>query len=286
MQADGSTRGVYPNDLRDRLLWQDSSSESEDKDFDLDAIKRWFVENQPKRLMDMIEKADAEDSSISRSQRAKELLKKYSNIFKHRSSNKGDRVTQDAQGDRPLPAGPSQVLQAPKKIHPNFVPKQTDAEPKGRIDDGSDSGKKGRLKRSKTEIEPKFKWFHADHENVKDVLMVDGKSYPVFMSKQGENVEVILNEDHEMFEAVYKKVCDEYTCPPNTARDAVKEFYQTDLCMYIYHVLSLKGVDFTPFATHEALYIRLLGTVWTIYPNVIRSVSKKGFHAKKKPAKT
>ena len=103
VQADGSTRGVYPNDLRDRLLWQDSSSESEDKDFDLDSIKRWFVENQPKRLVDMIEKANAEDSSISRSQRARRELLKYADIFKHRSAKKGGRVVEDALGDRPLP---------------------------------------------------------------------------------------------------------------------------------------------------------------------------------------
>lgn len=282
VQADGSTRGVYPNDLRDRLLWQDSSSESEDKDFDLDAIKRWFVKNQPKRLMEMLEKADAGDTSISSNQRAKAELKKYADIFKHRSSSKGDRVTQDAQGNRPLPEGPSQVLQAAKKIHPDFVPKQTDAEPKGRIDDGSDSGKRGRIKRSKTEIEPKFKWLHADHEDVKDMLMVDEKSYPVKMSEQASNVEVIVNEDHELFEALYNKACKQYTCPPDVARKTVKDFYQTDLSMYIYHVNSLKGADFTSFATLEALYMRLLGTAWSVYPKIGQSINQQGFHKKEK----
>jgi hypothetical protein len=279
LQADGSTRGVYPNDLRDRLLWQDSSSELEDKDFDLDSIKRWFVENQPKRLVDMIEKANAEDNSISRSQRARRELLKYADIFKHRSAKKGDRVVEDAQGDRPLPESPSQALQAAKTIHPDFMPKQTeDAEPKGRIDDGSNSGKVGRLKRSKTEIDIEFRWLHADDYVVKELLTKSKKSYPVEMSKQGSRVNVTLNEDHELFEALYQKASREYVCSPADARAAVKDFYQTDLSMYVYHISSLKRVDFSEFTTIEALHMRLLGTAWTIYPNVIRSLSKKGFH--------
>jgi hypothetical protein len=280
LQADGSTRGVYPNDLRDRLLWQDSSSELEDKDFDLDSIKRWFVENQPKRLVDMIEKANAEDNSISRSQRARRELLKYADIFKHRSAKKGDRVVEDAQGDRPLPESPSQALQAAKTIHPDFMPKQTeDAEPKGRIDDGSNSSKVGRLKRSKTEIEIQFKWLHADDDKVKELLTKGKKSYPVEMSKQSPStINVILNEDHELFEALYQKASREYVCSPADARAAVKDFYETDLSMYVYHISSLKRVDFSEFTTIEALHMRLLGTAWTIYPNVIRSLSKKGFH--------
>jgi len=277
VQADGSTRGVYPNDLRDRLLWQDSSSESDDKDFDLDAIKRWFVENQPKRLVDMIEKANAEDRSISKNHRARKELLKYANIFKHRSAKTGDRVVESPQGDRPLPDGPSQVLQAAKKIHPDFVPKQKDAEPKGRIDDGSDSGKKGYLKRSKTEIELEFKWLHADDEDVKEVLTKGKKSYPVEMSKQGSTVNVTLNEDHEIFEALCNKACAEYTCPPVEACAAIRDFYETDLSMYVYHLSSLKRVDFSEFTTLEALHMRLLGTAWTIYPKVAQSLSKKGF---------
>ena len=278
VQADGSTRGVYPNDLRDRLLWQDSSSESEDKDFDLDSIKRWFVENQPKRLVDMIEKANAEDSSISRSQRARRELLKYADIFKHRSAKKGDRVVEDAQGDRPLPESPSQALQAAKTIHPDFMPKQTeDAEPKGRIDDGSDSGKVGRLKRSKTEIELEFRWLHADDDAVKELLTKGKKSYPVEMSKQGSKVNVTLNEDHELFEALYEKASREYVCSPADARVAVRDFYETDLSMYVYHISSLKRVDFSEFTTLEALHMRLLGTAWTIYPKVTHSLGNKGF---------
>jgi hypothetical protein len=278
VQADGSTRGVYPNDLRDRLLWQDSSSESEDKDFDLDAIKRWFVENQPKRLVDMIEEANAEDSSISRSQRARKELLKYADVFKHRSSKKGDRVTEDAQGDRPLPESSSQALQAAKTIHPDFMPKQTGAEPKGRIDDGSDSGKVGRLKRSKTEIQLEFRWLHADDEAVKEVLTEGKKSYPVEMAKRGSTVNVTLNQDHEIFEALYEKARGEYLCSLADARKAVKDFYETDLSMYVYHVSSLKSVDFSQFTTLEALHMRLLGTAWTIYPKVAQSISKKGTH--------
>lgn len=278
VQADGSTRGVYPNDLRDRLLWQDSSSESEDKDFDLDSIKRWFVENQPKRLVDMIEKANAEDSSISRSQRARRELLKYADIFKHRSTKKGDRVVEDAQGDRPLPESPSQALQAVKTIHPDFMPKQTeDAEPKGRIDDGSNSGKVGRLKRSKTEIELEFRWLHADDNAVKELLTKGKKSYPVEMSKQGSRVNVTLNEDHELFEALYQKASREYVCSPADARAAVRDFYETDLSMYVYHISSLKRVDFSEFTTLEALHMRLLGTAWTIYPKVAHSIASRGF---------
>jgi len=278
VQADGSTRGVYPNDLRDRLLWQDSSSTLEDKDFDLDSIKRWFVENQPKRLVDMIEKANAEDSSISRSQRARRELLKYADIFKHRSVKKGDRVVEDAQGDRPLPESPSQALQAAKTIHPDFMPKQTeDAEPKGRIDDGSNSGKAGRLKRSKTEMELEFRWLHADDDDVKELLTKGKKSYPVEMSKQGSKVNVTLNEDHELFEALYEKASREYVCSPADARVAVRDFYETDLSMYVYHISSLKRVDFSVFTTLEALHMRLLGTAWTIYPKVTHSLGNKGF---------
>lgn len=278
VQADGSTRGVYPNDLRDRLLWQDSSSESEDKDFDLDSIKRWFIENQPKRLVDMIEKANAEDSSISRSHRARRELLKYADIFKHRSAKQGDRVVEDAQGDRPLPESPSQALQVAKTIHPDFIPKQTeDAEPKGRIDDGSNSGKVGRLKRSKTEIELQFKWLPADHEDVKVLLTKNKKSYPVEMAKQGSTVNVTFNEDHELFEALYQKAIREYVCSPADARLAVKDFYETDLSMYVYHISSLKRVDFSEFTTLEALHMRLLGTAWTIYPKVTHSLGNKGF---------
>lgn len=276
VQADGSTRGVYPNDLRDRLLWQDSSSESEDKDFDLDEVKRWFVENQPKRLVDMIEKANEDDRSISRSQRARRELLKYADIFKHRSTKKGDRVVQDAQGDRPLPESPSQALQTAKTIHPDFMPKQTDAEPKGRLDDGSDSGKRGRLKRSKTEMDLEFRWLHADDDDVKELLTKGKKSYPVEMSKQGSKVNVTLNEDHEIFEALCEKACRDYVCTPADARMVVKDFYETDLSMYVYHISSLKSVDFSAFTTLEALHMRLLGTAWTIYPKVMSSLSKKG----------
>lgn len=278
VQADGSTRGVYPNDLRDRLLWQDSSSESEDKDFDLDEVKRWFVENQPKRLIDMIEKANAEDSSISRSQRARKELQRYADVFKHRSTKKGDRVIEAAQGDRPLPESPTQALQAAKTIHPDFMPKQRDAEPKGRLDDGSDSGKRGRLKRSKTEVELEFRWLHADDDDVKALLTKDKKSYPVEMSKQGSTVNVTLNQDHVLFEALCEKACREYVCKPVDARMAVKDFYETDLSMYVYHISSLKSVDFKAFTTLEALHMRLLGTAWTIYPKVTNSLSKKGFY--------
>ena len=177
----------------------------------------------------MIEKANAEDSSISRSQRARRELLKYADIFKHRSAKKGDRVVEDAQGDRPLPESPSQALQAAKTIHPDFMPKQTeDTEPKGRIDDGSNSGKVGRLKRSKTEIELEFRWLHADDDAVKELLTKSKKSYPVEMSKQGSRVNVTLNEDHELFEALCEKASREYVCSPADARVAVRDLDETD----------------------------------------------------------
>jgi hypothetical protein len=47
--------------------------------------------------------------------------------------------------------------------------------------------------------------------------------------------------------------------------------------MYVYHLSSLKRVDFSEFTTLEALHMRLLGTAWTIYPKVAQSLSKKGF---------
>jgi hypothetical protein len=168
-RADGLEVGIYPNDTRDRLLWIDETKDQESRDFDLDAVKRWFIDNQPKRLVDMLkEAAEAEEFNDVSKSRAKSIMSKMASFLKPFKKAKGDTVTLADDGSIAFPANPHA-----SGIHPAWQPgksaqqmaqEEKEKREQSRPNDGSESPRKGKPNKSKTERDIKTIWFKSDEE--------------------------------------------------------------------------------------------------------------------------
>jgi hypothetical protein len=277
---DGLEVGIYPNDTRDRLLWIDETKGQESRDFDLDAVKRWFIDNQPKRLVDMLkEAAEAEEFNDVSKSRAKSIMSKMAIFLKPFKKAKGDTVTLADDGSIAFPANPHA-----SGIHPAWQPGKTaqqmaqeekEKREQSRPNDGSESPRKGKPNKSKTERKIETIW-KADEEE----FMHEGVEHPFNVAPGKNEIRIYANIDYPLFKQAIAQIKEQYLCSEIDIEKTLKERFGEAAEVYVLSISRTK-LDVQKYTTPPHMSASLYASYWMTLEKVQRSLAHQG-HLKKK----
>ena len=280
-RADGLEVGIYPNDTRDRLLWIDETKGQESRDFDLDAVKRWFIDNQPKRLVDMLkEAAEAEDFQDVSKSRAKSIMSKMASFLKPFKKAKGGTVTLADDGSIAFPANPHASV-----IHPAWQPGKTaqqiaqeekEKREQSRPNDGSESPRKGRPNKSKTERDIKTIWSKRDEHN----FIHDGVEHPFDVNHNRIQTFIYANIDYPLFRQAIAQIKEQYLCSEIDIEKTLKERFGEAAEVYVLSISRTK-LDVQKYTSQPHMIASLYASYWMTLEKVQRSLAHQG-HLKKK----
>ena len=115
---------------------------------------------------------------------------------------------------------------------------------------------------------------------------MDGVDYPAILAKSSDLWIVYLNKDHAFFKSVESYMAKLYGGQSQEHVQAmisreVQNTYATEVEVFAYHLRTqhkrdkaMSGVGINSFITPQALYARLLGTCWTLYPKIERGLTR------------
>jgi hypothetical protein len=273
MQSDGVIRGCYPNERRDRLLWDDESIVTDNREIDLSEIKRYFATHHPARLTQMLEEAYA--SNEQERVDTTELRSKYMPVFKSKRSTKGAGIVASTDGDLPMSNAPG------LRINPDWVP-LFPPEPKPEPARPRRKGKEGK---GKTEREVIIEWIDDEAEFVRD-----GVTLP-FIVTLTNRTEIKAFKSFSMFLQLRDHLMSLYESSSEVQLKAevqhqIERHYTTDLDLFEVHRVAqgklplIKAYDNNE-AIDQVLAFRVLGSAWLMQPKIEQALAQAGYKKRK-----
>jgi hypothetical protein len=280
-QSDKVVRGCYPNERRDRLLWDDESIVSDNREIDLTELKHYFTQNQPERLRKMLDEAYAANRQREQVDTS-ELQERYRDLFKARRARTGDVVKPADDGDLPLAdRSPADSGGLGGKINSNWLPPE-ELFPKPEPPTERPSPRRGKLNTGKTDHEVKVYW-RTDPQHFDRA----GTQMPFLVSYTRERTVIEANCSFSVFVEARDHLMKLYESASMAELDAqvkdqIERYYETDLIMYAlhYHAQQRKHPLYKGYGNEDlerALALRLLGSAWAIFPRIEQSLSQLGY---------
>ncbi len=280
-QKDGIVRGCYPNERRDRLLWDDESIVSDNREIDLAELKHYFTQNQPERLRQMLDEAYATNKQREQVDTS-ELQERYRDLFKARRARTGNVVKPVDDGDLPLAdRSPADSGGPGGKINPDWLPPEL-FPPKPEPPTEKPSPRRGKLGTGKTDHDVKVYW-------ITETGRFDraGTQMPFLVSYTRERTSIEANCSFSVFVEARDHLIRMYESASKSelkaqVEDQIERYYETDLIMYAlhYHAQQRKHPLYKGYGNEDlerALALRLLGSAWAIFPRIEQSLSQLGY---------
>ncbi len=281
-QSDKVVRGCYPNERRDRLLWDDESVVSDNREIDLTELKHYFTQNQPERLRQMLDEAYAANRQREQVDTS-ELQERYRDLFKARRARTGDVVKPADDGDLPLAdRSPADSGGPGGKINPDWLPPEELFPPKPEPPTERPSPRRGKLNTGKTDHEVKVYW-RTDPQHFDRA----GTQMPFLVTYTRERTVIEANCNFSVFVEARDHLMKLYESASRAelkaqVEDQIERYYETDLIMYAlhYHAQQRKHPLYKGYGNEDlerALALRLLGSAWAIFPRIEQSLSQLGY---------
>jgi hypothetical protein len=273
VQSDGVIRGCYPNERRDRLLWDDESIVTDNREIDLSEIKRYFATHHPERLTQMLEEAYA--SNEQERVDTTELRSKYMPVFKSKRSTKGAGIVASIDGDLSMSNAPG------LRINPDWVP-LFPPEPKP---EPARPRRKGKAGQGKTEREVIIEWIDDEAEFVRD-----GVTLP-FIVTLTDKTAIKAFKSFSMFVQLRDHLMSMYESSSEVQLKAevqhqIERHYTTDLDLFEVHRVAqgklplVKAYDNNE-AIDQVLAFRVLGSAWLMQPKIEQALAQAGYKKRK-----
>lgn len=280
-QKDGIVRGCYPNERRDRLLWDDESIVSDNRELDLTEVKHFFTQNQPERLRKMLDDAYAANKQREQVDTS-ELQERYRKLFKAKRARSGDVVKPADDGELSLAdRSPADSGGPGGKINPDWLPPEL-FPPKPEPPTERPSPRRGKLSKGKTDHKVTVYW-RTDSK----YFDRSGAEMPFFVSYTRERTVIEVNCSFSVFVEAIDYLRSQYESASQAELKAqvteqLERYYETDLIMYAlhYHAQQRKHPLYKGYGNEDlerALALRLLGSAWAIFPKIERSLSSLGY---------
>ncbi len=252
-------KGVYPNEGRDILLWNDSENSNGTRKLDLTKVKEHFIDNMPQVLRDMID--EAFQSYKGKQVDITSILSRYNSIFKPRK-NLDSVLVASANGDLnfdPTGVGSSHDPNANGGGHGGGGSNENDnkltgksSNPKGRV-----KGRKRKVKKQKDII---IKWLD-DSEDVGFMNWKTEEKFPFFAVEDSDRIVVNANPKHHDIKCVLAHFAQKNKkASQNFIQQTIQEVYETEMQTYISHLLDTnRNQSIAPYLTLEVLKAKFLG---------------------------
>jgi hypothetical protein len=266
--------GVYPNEGRYRLQWKDDSCSNTSNEIDLTEIKEHFVNNQPKSLRELINKAYADyeakgvdvDKILKRYKPLK-TIKKTALLEEYVFNEKGEIIFEVAEREKREKRGN-------KGTHSRGTGGPV------RNAHGIGTTAKGTIRKKKALKPFTIRWllYNKDCEkNKTDAFEENGYVYPIFIEEFNDCYILNLMRNHEEFMGVidhfFKK---KKTMTVGVVEGVVREQFVGYFITYIYHLDSTKVLNKQKYLSKEALHAKMVGEtlLWDRISNALSFVGK------------
>lgn len=297
LQADGVVRGAYPNERRDRLLWDDESSTLENREIDLSKVKHYFSQNQPARLRKMLDDAYA-STTDDQSADTRDLMKKYRDLFKSKPEDLGEVIKSHKDGDQSLGdrTPQSEGGNAGPAIHPDWMPPTLPGFENSKPEEPTKekAARKGIVKIGKVNRQVLIEWrsSQSNSSHYYEGFEIDGLTFPYEYKGDRTRMIITANLDHTYFKDCEAYLMNRYDSPSEVEMrhqitTKIRHYYGIDIKLYIEHLHAqsrrnpmFKGTLFDQYITPQVLAARLLGSAWLVMPKIEQSLSAIGYKKK------
>lgn len=165
--------GVYPDDTRSRLLWEDTRSNSRTHTLPVRALKQYFIDHMPAPIKALLDEAFASREDRESSINHNEVIGKYAHIFRARDPQKKTlKAVCDPDGELRIEEIPLEPW-TPETSTGSNRPTSSDPKPAAESSDSADTlfGAGNTPASAKKEKAPKVQvscaWMHYDPEGEK-----------------------------------------------------------------------------------------------------------------------
>ena len=259
------TKGVYPNEGRDQLLWRDYGSlKGSGRKLDLSKVREHFINNMPQELRSLID--NAYEGYQGKQLDITKVVDRWKSIFKSRN-NLDAVIESHAKGDINFdPTGMGGTKEYDKKeVEDSKGGVRKGLESGGHGHTGDEENKKGKIKGRKRKTK-KQKDIIIRWETKRDIGFESTKTEEKFLFFAVEDTDRIVvtgNPNHDLIKEVLAFfVVENKKVPKVFIHETIKEVYEGELQSYILHLLNFnkkKGSSVTPYLTHETLQSKFMG---------------------------
>jgi hypothetical protein len=226
------------------------------------------------------EAAEAEEFNDVSKSRAKSIMSKMASLLKPFKKTKGDTVTLADDGSIAFPANPhaSEIHSAwqPGKTAQQMAQEEKEKREQSRPNDGSQSPRKGKPNKSKTERDIKTIWFKADDEEFMD----EGVEHPFNVRYNKIETTIYANPDYPLFKQAIAQLKEQYLCSEIDIEKALKDRFGEAAEVYVLSISRTK-LDVQKYTKKPHMSASLYASYWMTLEKVQRSLAQQG-HLKKK----
>lgn len=277
------TKGVYPNEGRDKLLWRDYGSlKGSGRKLDLTKVKEHFINNMPQELRSLID--NAYEGYKGKQLDMTKVYDRYAPIYKARN-NLDAIIESHSNGDIKFdPTGVGGTKEYDKKgSEGSKGGKRKELESEGCRPTGDEENKggkiRGRRRKTKKQKDIIVKW-----ETKRDMGFESTKTEENFMFfavEDSDRVVVTGNPNHDLIKEVlafFMKTNKNKNTPHKVfVHETIKEVYEGEIHSYISHLLNYKKkkrFSITPYLTHESLQSRFMGC-YMLWGEISRKINNR-----------
>lgn len=266
-------RGVYPNEGRYRLQWMDNESQLNSNEIDLTEVKEHFVNNHPKALRDLIDKAYA--NYEAKGVDVDKILDRYKPIINIKKNSLLDEYEIDKEGNI--------IFEGKGKEKRE---KRNNKGTHGRGNGESERNAKGNAKvkgkiRKKKALKPiTARWLIYEpgcDDNVTDAFEENGFVYPIFIEEINNTYVLNMMKNHEeLFGIITYFHQKKKTMTTKVVEEVVKEQYVGFFHTYIRTLEGTKVLNRQEYLSKEALHAKIIGSslLWDRVSNALGFVGK------------
>ena len=282
LDKENRTKGVYPNEGRDKLLWRDKDDLKGVRELDLTKVREHFIDNMPKELRELIN--NAMEGYKGKQLDMTKVFERYAPIYKARN-NLDAIIEAHSNGNIKFdPTGVGGTKEYDKKGSKGSkgskggVSKGLESEGSRLIGDkeNKDGRILGRRRKTKKQKDIIVKW-----ETKKDIGFESPTSeekFLFFAVEDSDRVVVTGNPNHELI----KEVLAFFMKTKKSAHkvfihETIKEVYEGEIHSYIGHLLNFhkrNRSSTAPYFTHEALQSRFIGC-YMLWGEISRKINNR-----------
>lgn len=274
-----SKRGVFPNQERSKLSWKESETSEQTEHLPLDELKKYFQENMPKEIIELIEEEALEGLTKDHESKAVKKMEKWLKIPKeNRKIKKGDNGLLIADKNGEVLGGIKLgdlfgSLQGKANTTSGNEPSEpTESKPKTKEELEAEEAKKKARKaaEAKRREAPRIRFIKKDHDDAEERFLVDGHWQGAFYeppSAKGNHGNFLyINQDHNLLHG-YVNVAEDWLSKKQLTFTRnhiiewfVKPFWEEYAALSILHGRTLPELKKDPQAySAERLTWALLG---------------------------
>jgi hypothetical protein len=272
--------GVYPDDTRSRLLWEDTRSNSRTHTLPVKALKQHFIDHMPAPIKQLLDEAFASREDRKSSIDHNEVIGKYAHIFRARDPRKKTfKAVCDPDGDLRVEEVPPEVwtpeTSTGSNRPPNSDPKpatESNGSTNPLFEAGNTPASAKKEKAPKVQVSCAWMHYDADGERANSTSAFKGESkyiFPFCYAPSAGRKVILANLDHIHFRSTTSFFINQFRDGDRRREritELIQDVYEAIAIAKVQHLIEQTKRDRKRDITEEASLAALNQIILGCYP--------------------